>query len=213
MASVLSEPEASLPAKCALCRAELPAEQFERQLDEEQRSLYLSFVAMRALSPGEVTVPCTMCPYFEIYGGGGGGLPAIFFCKRCDGVHCCHCKATLPTICLVHDGDDEANAKQAVIEEHLVCVELAPYKQRVEAALDEGAVMRCPTCGLGGRKDGSCTHMGCVRCGEAWCYCCGLSVAAMDKAPRGGAGELLQQLAPKTLALPRPSHPPPSLRT
>ena len=38
------------------CRAEIPTEMFERQLSDEQRATYLSYVAMKALQSGEIQV-------------------------------------------------------------------------------------------------------------------------------------------------------------
>jgi len=108
-----------------------------------------------------------------------------------------HCKASLP-----HRADraddysdedeldtiiDRIEARQDHMAEHFVCEELAPAKNKISQAIDDGAVMNCPTCDLGGRKDGSCTHMSCVKCQMTWCYCCGLSVDECDKAERTGA--------------------------
>jgi hypothetical protein len=64
---------------------------------------------------------------------------------------------------------------------------LAKAKKLLEAAIEQGSKMKCPNCGVAGRKDNACTHMTCLRCTAVWCYVCGLDVNQCDKAqPRHG---------------------------
>lgn len=174
----------SMPPKCSLCRGEIPPLMFERLLDEEQTSTYLTYLAMQALEPNERIVSCTSCSYFEVR----TDVPALFFCTACGQGHCFHCKVNLPIV--ESDEDDDgfaAGSKQAEISTHFECAEFAEAKGIVDKALTGGSKMPCPGCGLMGRKDEvECMHMNCVRCGASWCYCCGLSVTVCDKAPRHG---------------------------
>lgn len=70
IASVIGEMNASLPPKCAICRGEIPASQFERQLNNEQLGSYLSYMCMKEVGPNEQLVACTSCKYFEVHFGG-----------------------------------------------------------------------------------------------------------------------------------------------
>jgi len=43
---------------------------------------------------------------------------------------------------------------------------------RIQEALSEGAMERCPRCSRQGQKDGACTHMTCSGCAARFCYIC-----------------------------------------
>ena len=68
------------------------------------------------------------------------------------------------------------------LESHFECAELAPSKAIWDKALENGAKVPCPQCGVGGQKDNACTHMTCVKCHTRYCYLCGLANNKLDKA-------------------------------
>ena len=62
--SILSNLEASFPPKCSMCRAEIPCETFERQLNAQQLEIWQEFITVRALSENERMHKCERCGYF-----------------------------------------------------------------------------------------------------------------------------------------------------
>lgn len=82
---------------------------------------------------------------------------------------------------------EEDSERDVLLRPHVIgCASLRDAKQKVDKALELGSKMPCPSCNLLGRKDDSCCHMSCPRCQTSWCYICGLSVEACDKAPPRG---------------------------
>ena len=76
--------------------------------------------------------------------------------------------------------------------DHSLCRVLRPIKAMVDKAIENGSQVKCPSCGLSGRKDDACLHMKCPRpgCEIEFCYLCGLSVNECDKgAPNEEDGE------------------------
>jgi hypothetical protein len=71
------------------------------------------------------------------------------------------------------DQYEESLLAKEGIYHHFKCIELAELKSSIETILGKGAMRRCPTCKLAGRKDTACTHMTCPKCATKWCYFCG----------------------------------------
>lgn len=168
--SILGDLETSYPPKCPMCRAVMPLDHFERQLTKQQQVDVKTFVAKRALKPGQELVKCDECQHFEVTSLN----PVVWWCDECGHGTCRVCNKELPR-----------NAQKYDIETspHAVCKALGQSKALVEAAIEEGSKMKCPGCGLAGRKDDACTHMNCPKCSSCWCYVCGLDVKDCDKAP------------------------------
>eukprot|EP00928_Gymnodinium_smaydae_P018917 TRINITY_DN17207_c0_g1_i1.p1 TRINITY_DN17207_c0_g1~~TRINITY_DN17207_c0_g1_i1.p1 ORF type:complete len:542 (+),score=83.67 TRINITY_DN17207_c0_g1_i1:149-1774(+) len=181
--SIMNDLEASYPPKCSMCRAEIPSQTFERQLNDQQQQLLAEFVAHKSLSASETMLKC-QCGYMEIR----TDKPVLWWCPACSRGECQVCNQVLPD----GVGDDlsavtstEKGAEiDLLLRPHVVgCANLREAKQKVDKALESGQKMPCPGCGLAGMKDESCTHMSCPRCQTSWCYLCGLSVEDCDKAP------------------------------
>ncbi|CAB9507992.1 expressed unknown protein [Seminavis robusta] len=173
--------------KCSVCRGPIPSLSLERILKPDQLSTYLSYVAMHTLEEGERIVSCVNCRYHEVH----SYEAPIFWCRACEVVHCVGCKAKLPRLMdedEIEDSDDEEEymSGQSAHIFHLKCSALSKEKAAFDAAIQAGAGMPCPGCGVMGRKDGMCTHMTCEGCETDWRYLCGLSVEECDKAPRRG---------------------------
>jgi hypothetical protein len=49
-----------------MCRAEIPCETFERQLNAQQLELWQEFITVRALSENERMHKCERCGYFGV---------------------------------------------------------------------------------------------------------------------------------------------------
>lgn len=168
--SVLGDLETSFPPRCPMCRADMPLDHFERQLTKQQQVDVKTFVAKQALKPGQELVKCNECQYFEVT----SGSPIVWWCAACGKGTCFVCKKDLPRNAQKYDIDKSP---------HAVCKALGSAKALVEAAIEDGSKMKCPQCGLAGRKDDACTHMNCPKCTTVWCYVCGLDVKDCDKAP------------------------------
>jgi hypothetical protein len=147
--SVLSDLETSFPPRCYMCRAEFAMEHFERQLTTKEQLMIHTHRARLALKPGEKLINCTECDYFEVVQGN----PVVWWCTVCEYGTCFVYNDTLPRGVQKYDLDRSP---------HAACKQLRHAKAQVEAAIEEGSKMKCPACGLAGRKDDACTHMLCV---------------------------------------------------
>jgi len=173
--SILGDLEASYPPKCPMCRGEMPTNHFESQLNTKQQTHVRAFAAQRALKPDQCLAKCPQCEHFEVQRAPGD---CLWWCGSCGEGTCFVCNASLPASIQKYDIDHSP---------HALCKKLRFVKAKVDAAIEEGGRMECPSCGLAGRKDDACTHMTCPRCTTTWCYICGLSVHECDKvAPRPG---------------------------
>jgi hypothetical protein len=177
--SILNDLEASFPPKCSMCRAEIPCETLERQLNATQMEIWNEFITMRALAESERMHKCEACGYFEIR----TDRPVLWWCSMCHVGACQVCHKELP--CQAEDEEAGMDPHRAeLLNPHVIgCASLRDAKEAVDQALDLGSKMQCPGCGLAGRKDDACTHMACPRCHTSWCYVCGLSVERCDKEP------------------------------
>jgi hypothetical protein len=162
---VFNEPFANIPVKCIVCRTNIPASVIERQLDPDRLMTLITILAATDLASDERLQSCPCCPYFEVWLKDKAGMDFLF-CRRegCKKVTCVHClrqcdppEADAQGNSFTSSPDGEYPATR--MEFHFTCAELAPLKVRFERALQEGLTMRCPSCGLEGQKDDSCTHM------------------------------------------------------
>eukprot|EP00929_Paragymnodinium_shiwhaense_P060256 TRINITY_DN30114_c0_g1_i2.p1 TRINITY_DN30114_c0_g1~~TRINITY_DN30114_c0_g1_i2.p1 ORF type:complete len:526 (+),score=113.10 TRINITY_DN30114_c0_g1_i2:130-1707(+) len=188
--SVLNDLQSSYPPKCSMCRAELPAASFERQLNPQQQKLFAEFVAQHSLAVSERMMKCH-CGYMEVRTDD----PVLWWCQVCKRGECQVCNKELPRpqhgdlgAIMASQLNSEGDELDQALRPHIVgCAALRDAKRKVDAAFEGGQTMPCPQCKLAGRKDDACTHMTCNRCHTDWCYVCGLSVADADKKPpRGG---------------------------
>lgn len=127
------------------------------------------------------------CGYMEIR----TDKPVLWWCQVCKRGECQVCNQDLPS-CHAHmdlkilcSSTQEENLElNKLLQPHVIgCASLREAKHKVDMALDTGQKMPCPGCGLAGRKDEACTHMGCPRCHTSWCYLCGFSFDECDKKP------------------------------
>ncbi|ETO09160.1 hypothetical protein RFI_28228 [Reticulomyxa filosa] len=90
----------------------------------------------------------------------------VFYCQKikCKKTSCYHCKKEVKKRRL----SDELDEKE--FEDHFECATLAKPKAIWDKALQEGATVSCPKCGIGGMKNNGCTHMTCPKCLTAYCY-------------------------------------------
>lgn len=183
--SSLEDPTTPTPPKCPVCKADVIAASFERQLDNNQRGLYLSFVALKSVDESMRLVNCPSCSYFEIWPKSLSGMDT-FFCRnhQCKKQSCAHCKLE----CSLGDegGFSEDDFVAGFTDStsymyHMECADLAPSRKIIEEAISRGLGMVCPSCGHFGRKDDACTHIRCVKCQMMYCYVCGLGETTCDK--------------------------------
>lgn len=174
---------------CPNCRADILPLTFERQLDDTQRSVWLTFLAVKEVAVDEVLRTCPLCPYFEL-NLKVDGIPQFFHCpndgsagrafggKACGATTCGFCLKRVVPVSEADERGDRA-AYEAKLREpevgmmqHFECGELYPYLAKVQAALSQ-TMVDCPLCGLkGGYKNNACTHMTCPNCTGQWCYLC-----------------------------------------
>ena len=174
--SVLGDLQTGYPPRCSICRGDFPLDQFDSQLDSKQQAHVRAFVAQRALKPGQCIVKCPSCEHFEIQKAPGD---CLWWCACCGLGTCFVCNASLSGSIQKYDIEKSP---------HTMCQKLRSAKKMIEEAIEDGSRMKCPCCGLAGRKDDACTHMSCPKCAASWCYVCGLDVKECDKAPpRNGA--------------------------
>lgn len=174
--SVLGDLQTGYPPRCSICRGDFPLDQFDSQLDSRQQAHVRAFAAQRALKPGQCIVKCPSCEHFEIQKAPGD---CLWWCACCGLGTCFVCNASLSGSIQKYDIEKSP---------HGMCQKLRSAKQMIEEAIEDGSRMKCPCCGLAGRKDDACTHMSCPKCAASWCYVCGLDVKECDKAPpRNGA--------------------------
>ena len=164
--TVMENLEATHPPKCSMCKAVIPQETFEMQLNADQARIYEVFMAERSLGEGEIVLQCNDCGYYEIRTDD----PSVYFCPSCHLIECrfnskhpnlrnsftfwpffaafrtCRCKAHHCSIgCRVCnkvvDGGTDEEERSRQVEEHLtVCASLRAPKAAVEAALEGGQV-------------------------------------------------------------------------
>ena len=169
--SVVDDIHVSYPPKCPMCRALMPMDHFQAQLDTKQLAAVKTHAAEIALKPNEMLARCQKCDYFEVETKPGS---VVWWCAACGYGNCFVCNKDLPRGVLKYD---------LTKSPHALCGSLRFIKSKVEKAIEEGSQMQCPACGLSGRKDDACTHMSCPKCLLEWCYVCGVGVADCDKAP------------------------------
>jgi hypothetical protein len=113
---------------------------------------------------------------------------SVFFCKneKCLKNTCVHCNLVWDTPPENGFTDEEMEAPLDELEEtdmrrHMRCAEYAEEKALVDDAIRRGAGVKCPECGVVGRKDTACTHMKCTSCETEFCYVCGVADENLDK--------------------------------
>ena len=68
-------------------------------------------------------------------------------------------------------------------------VAMNELKLQVVDALDRGASLQCPCCGVRAVKDDACVHMDSCPCGSHWCFLCGKECGRQEgQCPRGEGG-------------------------
>ena len=88
---------------------------------------------------------------------------------------------------VLKDRAKELNISVSVSED--VTPPPATFKQLFEDVLTNGAVVKCPHCGIFTQKDGACMHMHCSYCTHSFCFCCGReSGRGEGLCPRGEGG-------------------------
>lgn len=81
-------------------------------------------------------------------------------------MHCLECKFAFPALNEDNE-EDEFMEGQELRVKHLNCHALRNEKKKFDEALAAGNGVKCPGCGVLGRKDGTCTHM--VKDGDVCC--------------------------------------------
>jgi hypothetical protein len=82
--TVMENLEATHPPKCSMCKAVIPQETFEMQLNADQARIYEVFMAERSLGEGEIVLQCNDCGYYEIRTDD----PTVYFCPSCKMIEC-----------------------------------------------------------------------------------------------------------------------------
>jgi len=189
VSAVMEEPTARIPVKCMTCKTEVITSTFERQLNEKQLQIFLKYHMQfdtSFLQEGEKVVSCPFCEYWEINITSDGEM--VFYCQKatCKKVSCYHCKKDVKK-----NRYDPSELDSKELENHFDCAALAKSKAIWDKALQEGAVVACPECGVGGMKNNGCTHMTCPKCLTAYCYVCGLPHNKLDKAKGEGVDTIM----------------------
>jgi hypothetical protein len=142
-----------IPPECSICKSKIIPNTFERQLNDAQYILYLSYATMKELSAEEKMQSCSFCKYFEIQSNGMD----FFFCKeeKCLKSSCVHCfKECKPPVNGGYLRKDLDNVKdEASFLYHMECAELSIFKKEFEKALSDGLGVACPACGVAGVKN------------------------------------------------------------
>ena len=97
----------------------------------------------------------------------------FIFCKNpsCNKTSCYYCHLECKVECEYFDEEMED-----IIMQHFECALNGLIKSKIDEAIEAGSTVCCPYCDTGGRKDeDTCTHMTCIKCGNSYCYVCGLS--------------------------------------
>jgi len=120
--------------------------------DFEVKAIYYHTI-FAAMKEGDRRVKCPKCDYFEIHTKTASN--DYLACKNelCKFKSCIYC------------------AKDST-ENHSLCGKLGFIKIELEEAIDNATYKRCPTCKVGGQKDGACSHMTCLCCKTEYCYVC-----------------------------------------
>lgn len=152
------------PIPCPACKAPIKGESFERQLDEAQRAIYLSYVTMATVEEGWKMESCPSCSYFELWDI--FGCETIFRCRRpdCSRHSCTYCHLEVDKISEEHGGFSDAEFTRQKAQPtspvyHMDCKELDTHKKPFDDAAADGIVQACPKCGHKGQKNGNCTHI------------------------------------------------------
>jgi hypothetical protein len=183
-----SDPQHYTPLRCVQCHVELNTNVFERQLTPTQLDFYYQHMlvlvwAKELVGPGERLDNCPFCSFAVIRSARD---TSIFYCRRpdCGVTSCLICRKACPT----YLNDYPTEAEQIEMIKHFTCAELADDKSMFDQAVEAGQKVPCPTCGLAGMKDDSCTHMTCPTCQQVWCYFCGKKLEDCDKSKAGTNG-------------------------
>jgi len=189
VSAVMEEPTTKIPVKCMTCKTEVITSTFERQLNEKQLQTFLKYHMQfdtSFLAEGEKVVSCPFCGYWEINITSEGEM--LFYCQslKCKKVSCFHCKKDVKKR---RNSEIELDIKE--VEDHFECAALAKPKEIWDKALQEGAVVTCPECGIGGMKNNGCTHMTCPKCLTVYCYVCGITEKKLNKAKAQGADTIM----------------------
>jgi hypothetical protein len=161
--------ESLFPIRCCLpeCKASLPRDflfnQLKTQVDGEElitmiEQAELKVAMLSIQNSDDVVISCPKCAYFEIFDLSYPQVPRFFICKMCiePVAVCIKCKEFV---------------EYSEVSKHDCSQGFEFWKFRVQKALIEANVRRCPDCGKAGRLDLNCTHVTCS-CGIRWCYCC-----------------------------------------
>ena len=171
---ILSEPETLIPPKCAWCQKLVDPLKVEQCLNTpKERELYFGYLIEKELAQNgeEILQRCPHCSYYEIWPANNGAM--FFECRNdaCLRVTCTVCNRTVSALNKVSYPID---MEEAIYTHGTRCFANKELKERWDKCLKDGQNMYCPKCGYGGRKDLACTHISCTRCGEYWCYICGI---------------------------------------
>jgi hypothetical protein len=126
---VLNDLECSFPVKCSLCRAEIPTESFERQLNAKQLQIWNEFNAQKSLAESERMLKCECCSYFEIR----SDTPVLWWCPMCGRGACQVCSKELPAAAPDDASAGVDPARDMLLRPHIVgCATLRDAKEAVD---------------------------------------------------------------------------------
>jgi hypothetical protein len=214
---MLAEPPNYFPPKCPDCRVEINPAIFDRiltpdKLDRFNDAMFEHVYAKQCVGKGEVLCQCPFCKYVEIRAVPDTASIMFVYCKRagCSKTTCYVCNKELMrrrhnTDEADDDGDEnEINVEMDAVQVghdvergdasddgtlafHMKCSALAAEKQKFDDVIKTSVGVPCPGCGIIGRKDDACNHMGCQNCQTSWCYMCGKKESELDiSAERSG---------------------------
>ena len=196
---ILNEPQFYLPPRCPNCRAELNLNIIERimrvdQIPQFHTAMFELVWAKQVVGPDDILCQCPFCNFAEIRRTDKTSLMFVF-CGRdsCKKRSCIVCKREVIDDNLDSEDDDEDDCQNDSdingdnneyhykrLKFHMKCSELALFKEKFDKIIESSTGVRCPGCGIIGRKDNACNHMSCLNCETQWCYFCGKKEGDLD---------------------------------
>eukprot|EP00943_MAST-04B_sp_MAST-4B-sp1_P000763 g763.t1 len=161
-------------AKCCLCKADIPTNTFFMNLPAEYHAKYA--LLQIKIADDEQIIKCSTCSWFYV---NFGPKPPFVNCQgECKRASCFVCHKSVKIRPETEEEEQELSSHFA----HNDPVLSLYYKKWMEAF--DCCRTTCPNsnCEITGIKDDACTHMTCDGCRTQYCYFCGLSVDACDKA-------------------------------
>ncbi|CAI2374486.1 unnamed protein product [Moneuplotes crassus] len=186
LADIFVTPESKIPVKCVYCNVELDSIQVERQLSQEELSIYMMHYSIKRIDPAiDKVMNCPMCNYFEVWDI--SSTSNFFYCQGegCKKGSCSICFETFDVPSSFVVSEKQYKEMQKGMLKHYKCYEYQEMKKDWDKAIERGTKRFCPTCGVGGIKDDACLKMNC-KCRILWCYFCGKREDKVDKKnPKG----------------------------